>query len=387
MANDLNFGNLKITLTTAEDEPTKADFEMPDGSVVTRFFPSSGELDMRLGLGLTLAHMVGVVGESATAPAQFQDGDWSVADKETGGTITITISTLPSDGGSAITDLEYQIDGGAWTSLGGTTTGSYDVSGLTDDVAVSVAIRAVNAVGAGTASAMKAVTPTTAAAGDPHFANVVLLAGFDGVDGSTTLTDDSNTPHALTAVGNAQIDTAQSKFGGGALLLDGTGDYVTIPDHEDWNLGAGQFTLEAWVRFAAGFGTEESILGQWAASGSSRSWFLDYNSGLLRLRLSGATVNLTGTWSAVQGVWYHVAADRDAANVVRIYVDGTMVGSTTAAFTLPNSTSNFCIGTMAGVETTAPFTGWIDEVRITKGVARYASNAGFTVPAVAYPRS
>jgi len=96
-----------------------------------------------------------------TVPAQFGTGDWSVADDETGGDITITVTTLPDDGGSALTDLEYQIDGGAGVSLGDTVTGDYPVSGLTDDVEISVAIRAVNAVGTGTASATKAVTPTT----------------------------------------------------------------------------------------------------------------------------------------------------------------------------------------------------------------------------------
>lgn len=96
----------------------------------------------------------------ATAPAQFGAGDWSVADAGTSGDINITITTLPDGGGSAITDLEYQIDAGAWVSLGGTTTGVYGVAGLTDDVEVTVAVRAVNAVGNGTASAGKTVTPT-----------------------------------------------------------------------------------------------------------------------------------------------------------------------------------------------------------------------------------
>ena len=106
---------------------------------------------------------------SLFVPSQFASGGWSVADDETGGDITITISALPSNGGSAITGLEYQIDGGTWTSLGGTTTGDYAVSGLTDNVEVDVAIRAVNAIGNGTASATKAVTPTTFVAPAPTF--------------------------------------------------------------------------------------------------------------------------------------------------------------------------------------------------------------------------
>lgn len=114
---------------------------------------------MLLGTGRFFGQAVG----GATVPAQFGTGDWSVADAHTSGDITITITVLPDDGGSAIIDLEYQIDGGSWVSLGGTTTGDYPVAGLTDDVEVDVAIRAVNAVGPGVGSATKAVTPTAPA--------------------------------------------------------------------------------------------------------------------------------------------------------------------------------------------------------------------------------
>jgi hypothetical protein len=95
-----------------------------------------------------------------SVPAQFGTADWSVADDGTRGDITITVTTLPNDHGSTITDLEYQIDGGSWVSLGGATVGDYSVSGLTNDVEVDVAIRAVSASGNGPASDTKAVTPT-----------------------------------------------------------------------------------------------------------------------------------------------------------------------------------------------------------------------------------
>jgi len=99
-------------------------------------------------------------GGEATAPAQFGAGDWSVADDETVDGALLTISTLPSDGGSAITDLEYQVDGGSWVSLGDTTTGPYGITGLTYNTSQSIAIRAVNAIGNGDPSATKSVTPT-----------------------------------------------------------------------------------------------------------------------------------------------------------------------------------------------------------------------------------
>lgn len=102
-------------------------------------------------------------------PDQMTGSHWYVLDKGTGGTIQIVIIGRPAHNGSLITGFEYQIDGGSWTSLGinSLDTGShapansiYEVSGLTDDVEVDVAVRAVNEVGAGTGSATEAVTPT-----------------------------------------------------------------------------------------------------------------------------------------------------------------------------------------------------------------------------------
>jgi hypothetical protein len=93
-------------------------------------------------------------------PAAFVVGNWTVADASTGGDINITITALPSARGSAITALEYRVGAGAWVDLGGIITGVYPVAGLTDDLEVSITIRAVNAIGNGAASDAKLVTPT-----------------------------------------------------------------------------------------------------------------------------------------------------------------------------------------------------------------------------------
>ena len=64
---------------------------------------------------------------------------------------------------------------------------------------------------------------------DPYYGNVSLLLYGDGANGSTTITDSSPTPKTVTAVGNAQISTAQSKFGGASIAFDGAGDYLIVP--------------------------------------------------------------------------------------------------------------------------------------------------------------
>ena len=65
----------------------------------------------------------------------------------------------------------------------------------------------------------------------------VALLHMDGADTSTTFTDESG--KTWTANGNAQIDTAQSVFGGASGLFDGTGDYLSASDHADWQLDGG----------------------------------------------------------------------------------------------------------------------------------------------------
>ena len=82
---------------------------------------------------------------------------------------------------------------------------------------------------------------------DPYWANVVLLLHMDGTDGSTTFTDSSSYARAMTAAGNAQIDTAEFKFGTASGLFDGTGDSVQTPNGADFQF-LGDFTVEAWVR-------------------------------------------------------------------------------------------------------------------------------------------
>jgi hypothetical protein len=93
----------------------------------------------------------------------------------------------------------------------------------------------------------KTVGPTPPAPPlDPNFANVSLLLYGNGINGSTSIIDSSPSPKTVTAFGNAQISTAQSKFGGSSIAFDGTGDYLTVPDNDNFALGNGNFTIECW---------------------------------------------------------------------------------------------------------------------------------------------
>jgi hypothetical protein len=226
--------------------------------------------------------------------------------------------------------------------------------------------------------------------GDPSFASVKLLLGFEGADAATATSDESGAAHgAATFVGNAQLDTGQFKFGASSLQLDGTGDYISFPDSADWDLSdanSDQCTVEAWIRPHANGG---GIMGQDTGDGTL-SFALFLNVGQLTLYFSptgayGALVGLSSPSSMSLDAWHHVAMDKDATGKIRLYVDGSKVASSTpgnSAFF--NSSAVFKIGT---VNVVGDFNGWIDEVRITKGVARYATDSSFTVPAAAFPRS
>ena len=82
---------------------------------------------------------------------------------------------------------------------------------------------------------------------DASYSSVSLLLHGNGINGSTTITDNSPSPKTVTAVGNAQISTAQSKFGGGSIAFDGTGDYLTTPNNSDYQFGTSDFTVECWI--------------------------------------------------------------------------------------------------------------------------------------------
>lgn len=220
--------------------------------------------------------------------------------------------------------------------------------------------------------------------GDPYWSNVVLLSGFEGADGSASFTDESSYARTITAVGSAQIDTAQSKYGASSLLCaSATSDGITCADSADFEIGSGSFTVEGFFRFNTvvdcHFISHNDV--------SGNGWSFRRESGALSFS-AGATGTTEITWTPVTGQWYHLAADIDfAAAIARIYVDGTMLQKTTGrSFPATNGATVLAIGKEAW-RASRYLNGHADEIRITKGVARYASDSGFTVPASAYPRS
>ena len=214
---------------------------------------------------------------------------------------------------------------------------------------------------------------------DPHIDKVALLLHMDGVDGSTTFKDSSLTAKAITASGNAKVSAAQSKWGGASLALDGSGDYLSAPAHADFVFGSGDFTVELLINTTT---AQEKVLVDQYERGNDNSWQLLVRDGKLSW-YSGGYV-LTGAAAVNNGAWHHVAAAR-SAGTLRFFVDGVLDGSVALG---RNFNTNLVLGIGAQVgarNSVYDFPGYIDELRITKGVCRYTDN--FAPPTGPFPDS
>lgn len=234
--------------------------------------------------------------------------------------------------------------------------------------------------------------------GDPDWARVLLLSGFDGADASTTIVDRGPNSRTLTAVGNAQLDTAQAKYGPSSLLLDGTGDDVQCADNAVWTFnGATPWCVESFVRFTAltngAGGADIDLISHYSSSSNQRGWCFGTTSTGTAMRFFSSsagtagslTVHLTPAFAFATNTWYHVACSYDG-NVVRIFVDGALIGSATVGtLAIHDSTAALTLGSsLSATPVNNALNGWMDEVRITYGAARYT--AAFTPPGQAFPR-
>jgi hypothetical protein len=232
------------------------------------------------------------------------------------------------------------------------------------------------------------ITPGQPVPIDLNRSNVSLLLHGDGTNGSTTITDNSPSPKTVTAVGNAQISTAQSKFGAASIAFDGTGDYLTVPSTgTPGDLGAGNFTVELWHFLISRLNTFPCLINNYSffAAGSF-ALFAGHNSSTTtkyQLALNGSgfpSINSTANISYNQ--WVHLAVVRNGLTIT-LYVDGIASGTVTSAATLAGTNGSLWVGTAGDVLTDGAINGYMDDIRITKGVARYTAN--FTPPIAPFP--
>ena len=166
---------------------------------------------------------------------------------------------------------------------------------------------------------------------DPYVNNVSLMLSMDGANNSTTFIDSSQNALAVTAVADAKISTAQSKFGGSAAYFDGTGDYLTVANNAVNAFGLGDFTIECWVNFSALPGTAGQNMGianTMTSTGSATftHWWLGLlnSAGTLRLHLGrhgNGAVFAYVNWTPALNTWYHLVGTI-SSSTHKIYVNG-----------------------------------------------------------------
>ena len=227
--------------------------------------------------------------------------------------------------------------------------------------------------------------------GDADYASVSLLLHCDGTDGSTTFTDNSPSPKTVTAYGTAALKTAQKQYGSASLWINADTNYAKVTAHADLDFGSGDFTWEAWVyRDAVNSGSYGDAL--WCSSAGPVGFAVSISpTGHI-----GISASSTGTWDLYKGcdpgdpvgsaalaldTWYHIAVTR-SGDTWRGFVNGVLDQSFTKAGTISAAPGGYNIGRWHD-EVNRCVNGYLDDIRVTKGTARYT--ADFTPPTEAFP--
>lgn len=220
---------------------------------------------------------------------------------------------------------------------------------------------------------------------DPHFLNVVSLLHFDGADGSTTITDQV-LGRSWSAVNGAHIETDFSKFGGSSAQCTNVpgvgvddGSFFGHSNHADFRLGTGDWTWEGWFRPQAPTTSFGAVFrkGENTTSGIT----LAITPTLLTFRANGTTDSSVAV-SLSTTSFTHIAFVRSGGNVLA-FVGGSLVATWARSFD-HSSTDPVYLGS-ASSNSNFAYKGYFDDIRITKGVARYTTS--FTAPTAAFPNS
>lgn len=209
--------------------------------------------------------------------------------------------------------------------------------------------------------------PLTAVSGTAFLLNGTNAGIFDGAMQTN-----------METVGNAQVNTSIKKFGSGSIALDGNGDYLTIPNNTSMILAGANFTLEAWIYPSGNYSNYRTMISKRVLGSSTTSYqfYLRQTSGYLSF-FNGTEYVSSSTPTA--NTWSHVAAVYDGTNI-NLYINGVRVLQT--AVTITDIDANIYVGSFPSYN--EAFDGYIDGVRVTKGIARYTGN--FTPPTKAFPR-
>ena len=188
------------------------------------------------------------------------------------------------------------------------------------------------------------------------------------------VTADERGGKTIVAHGNAKLSTSVKKWGSASLSLDGTGDYATVQPSPDFAFGTGTWCVEAWVYNTATSGSNQIIFDfRSAAPQVVPTIYIEGGTGHLHLAVNGPIVLDTGV-SLSLNTWTHIAVAKSGTST-KFFKNGTQIGATYT------DTNNYIQGPLtigARFDGTSGFNGYLDDVRISKGTARYTTT--FTAP-------
>jgi hypothetical protein len=307
--------------------------------------------------------------------------------------INMVWSAPAEDNGGIITDysVQYSTDGTNWTTVNRSpsTIPAISVTGLANATTYSVRVAAVNLTGTGSYASESNLTPAVPPVDtnpDPYFYNTSLLLHFDGAHNSTTITDTSYLPKTGSVQGDAKLSIAKNKFGGSSIYFDGSGDYLTVPDHPGFDFYDEDFTIEYWeYRITGGF--RPAICRVRTGQGYN-PWLVGWNdNGTLYCFISSDFSNWNiasqlNMGSVIFNAWTHYAVVRQGSTV-RTYQNGTQIASTTSSLSIPAGSGPLSIGRYSD-DGTSYLHGYLDDIRITRGVCRYPDGTTFSIPTLPF---
>jgi len=211
---------------------------------------------------------------------------------------------------------------------------------------------------------------------DDEFNRVSFLSHFEGANNgvNNAFDDSSSNNHTISNTGSP----TQGSFGPFArpngefgVDFDGSGDYLSVPDSDDFNIGSGLFTAETWI-FPTASPSQAIIMGQWSGS---YSWAFMFSSGAARyprfLIYDGSFYDNISSTAVPLNQWSHLALVRETSNVFKMYLNGDEIYSVTLNKTANNSTNPLTIG--ADNAGNYAIQGFLSNTRFVKGTAVYTS--------------
>lgn len=190
---------------------------------------------------------------------------------------------------------------------------------------------------------------------------------------------DYHSSHNLETAGNTQLSTSVTKYGNSSIYFDGTGDYAIVSGNTaNFALGSADFTIELWVYLVTITGGCLILdFRPTSTSGLYPTLYVPNGTTTIAYYTNGADriVSASGVISA--NTWLHIALVR-ASGSTKLYVGGTQVGSTLADTNVYLGAANRPVIAASGIDLTSNMNGYIDDLRITRGYARYTAN--FTPP-------